>query len=341
MKAPFFLVIIVCFLLMSCSSTKNLNPTKAKNLTDSLSRISDSVKIGNITIHNLFKSQILASRDSVHFDSLLIIKKVYQPHKQLWDSCYGTIFGEENASKFNTPGGMAKWNKTLYATNKKAFDQKARELLRMNLDSTLRVNLKKFNQMAGYNPIAIISILFTPIQGIGFGGCNAQQFALELNFGNKELAYVINKGIPHELNHLVYEPFIQKDPDGATALAQTIDEGFACYFAWVFFDRQIPKYQTVENMTESDWKWYLNHEQEIFDKVKVYFSDKSGNNPLLRNNKFKLFPDAPKTLLYWLGFRIVEAYVESHGKDSWKDIYTMPIKQVLEKSGYSGKINRN
>ncbi|WP_198139772.1 DUF2268 domain-containing putative Zn-dependent protease [Pedobacter sp. BAL39] len=322
--------------LFSCSLRNKPILSKRLSLTDSLTTVSDSVVVEGITIHNLFKSQILAHRQVGKYDSLMILNNVYIKHKQLWDNCYGMIFGANNASKFNTSTGMIAWNKTLYPENKTLFDKKARELLAMNLDSILTVNLRKFNKMVSYKPKAVISILFTPIQGIGFGGCNAEQFALELNYENNDLDYTVNKGIPHELNHLAYEPNRMKDPNHDTALAQTIDEGFACYFTWVFFDGNIPQHEAVENMSEVEWKWYLAHEKEIFQKVKRYF-DETGENPLLSNNKFKLFPDAPKTLFYWLGFRIIEAYVKSHGANSWKDIYNLSSEEVFKRSGYGNQ----
>lgn len=291
--------------------TKHLN----KTLTDSLKKIPDDNKVGDITIHNLFKNQILAHKDG-GFDSTLIIEKVYHSHQQLWDSCYAMIFGTENAKKFNTKAGMIAWNKTLYPKNKALFDNQARQLLLLNIDSTLNFNLKRFNKLVAYKPKAEISLLFTPIQGIGFGGCNANQFALELNYKGNDLGYTINKGIPHELNHLAYEKRKIKDPDKGTALAQTIDEGFACYFTWVFFDRKIPQYEFVEHMSSTNWDWYIKNEKDLFNKLSPFLNDKSGDNPLLRNDKYKLFPGAPKTLFYWIGFRIVEAYVNKHGANS-------------------------
>jgi hypothetical protein len=322
--------------LFSCSLPKEPVRSRPSSLIDSLNLVSDSIKVGDIVIHNLFKSQLLAHREIGKYDSLMIVDDVYKAHKQLWDNCYGMIFGPDNASKFNTATGMIAWNRTLYPENKTLFNSKARELLAMNLDSILTINLRKFNKMVHYKPKAVISILFTPVQGIGFGGCNAEQFALELNYKNNDLDYTINKGIPHELNHLAYEPNRMKDPKHETALAQTIDEGFACYFTWVFFDGTISKHQAVENMSEADWKWYVVHEKEIFQKVKKYF-DTTAENPLLENNKFKLFPDAPKTLFYWLGFRIIEAYVKNNGTNSWKDIYNLPSAEILKRSGYGNQ----
>jgi hypothetical protein len=244
------------------------------------------------------------------------------------------IFGEANSHKFNTAKGMIEWNRTLYPKNKTFFDERAKTLLEINLDSVLEKNLTRFNQLLPHKIKSTISILFTPMEGILFGGCENGEFCIELNYKEHEIDYIIEKGLPHELNHLAYEPFRESDPKKDSALRQTIDEGFACYFTWVFFDGRISKYEAVENMTESQWNWYLANEQKLFNELKQYFEDEGGDNPLLRNDKLQLFKNAPKSLNYWLGFRIVEKYVEKNGADSWKDIYELNVQDVLEKSGY-------
>ena len=208
----------------------------------------------------------------------------------------------------------------------------------MNLDSVLEKTLIRFNQMVPHKIKSTIGILFTPFQGILFGGCENDEFCIELNYKEQEIEYTIEKGLPHELNHLAYEPLRENDPKKNTALRQTIDEGFACYFTWMFFNGQISKYEAVENMTESDWNWYLENEKEIFNKLSPFFEDESGDNPLMRNDKHQLFPNAPKTLNYWLGFRIIENYVNLNGENSWKDIYEMNVQEVLDKSEYKNYI---
>ncbi|WP_267401563.1 MULTISPECIES: DUF2268 domain-containing putative Zn-dependent protease [unclassified Chryseobacterium] len=322
-----FTIAAVCF----SSMNQKLDPenTFEKNIE----KLADSIKVNDIVVKNLFKYQILAHKDSA-FNAEMIAEKVYQPHKKLWDSCYANIFGEENASKFNNAAGMIEWNKNLYPKNKKLFDERAQSLLNINLNKVLKTNLKKFGQLVPYQPKATVSILYSPLTGIGFGGCNADQFALELNYENADPEYMIEKGLPHELNHLVYEKFRTQDAYKNSALSQTIDEGFACYFTWVFFEGKIQKYEAVENMSKKDWEWFLKNEKKIFTNVKIFFDDESGNNPLLRNDQLKLFPDAPKALNYWLGFRIIEKYVEKHGVSSWKDIYQLTPKEVLQKSDY-------
>ncbi len=332
--------VLLTSVLTACSPKSHLSfADKETKGYGKLENVPDSVRVGEITILNLFKNQILAHK-SIPYDSVRIVEKVYQPHQALWDDCYGAIFGDENASKFTTPTGMIQWNKAIYNDDKAFLDQRLAEILKIDLDKTLRDNLVKFEQMVPYKPKARISILFTPITGIGFGGCNAEQFAFELNNKTLDIQYAVEKGLPHELNHMVYEKFRGNDTEGTTALSQTIDEGFACYFTYVFFDTKITEYEAVENMTKANWDWFLKHEKEIFIKVKPYFSDTSGNNPLLRNDTLNVFPDAPKTLNYWLGFRIISKYVEKHGANSWRDIYSLKATEVLERSGYESYIQK-
>jgi len=330
----------ILFLLFSCKDKENkeIDVFHTSTLVDRLEKLSDSTKVKGIVVKNLFKSQILA-HNLGEFDSLMIIEKVYEPHKALWNNCYAMIFGEENAPKFNTPVGMVAWNKIIYPENKIFFDKRAKTLLDMNLDSILNTNLTKFNELVPYKVESKISILFTPITGILFGGCDNDQFSIELNYKEQDIAYTINKGLPHELNHLAYDPLRVDDPKKNTSLRQTLDEGFACYFTWIFFNKKISKYEAVENMNETEWNWYLKNEKKIFQDINQYFDDESGDNPLLRNDNFELFKDAPKSLNYWLGFRIIEEYVKKNGSESWKDIYEMNVQDVLDKSEYEKYIN--
>lgn len=321
------------FVALSCATKTTSIITNKKFNYDGLEKIPDSVQVENITIKNLFKHQLLAHKNQ-QYDSARIVNNIYMPHKKLWDSCYGVIFGDENAHFFNTPKGMMAWNNTLYEKNKQELEDRAAIALRINLKKHLKKTLTQFNKLVPYKPKATISLLFTPITGISFGGCNAEQFALELNHKEVDILYSLEKGLPHELNHLVYEHFRNTDIASGSALSQTIDEGFACYFTYIFFNKRMEKYEAVENMTKENWNWYISHEKEIFTKLKPYFADRSGNNPLLRNDKLKLFPDAPKSMNYWLGFRIIEKYVEKNGPDSWKDVYYVSAKDLLEKSGY-------
>ncbi|MFD1187696.1 DUF2268 domain-containing putative Zn-dependent protease [Pontibacter rugosus] len=276
---------------------------------------------------------------------MLIIEKVYKRHQKLWDGCYAMIFGEENAEKFNTQKGMADWNRKLYQENRNFMELRVRELLQQNIDSVLAESLKGFTTIIDkHKPKAKISIVFAPLQGLSIGGCDQYMFALDLMDTEHDLSRVVTEGLPHEINHLAYEPTRVNDPDRYTALLNTIDEGLSCYYTYKYFDGELTRNRAVENMTEDEWAWYMQHEKEIFTKAKPYlFVSSETQTPYScscgMHRGEKLFEDAPKTICYWLGFRIIEFYEKNNGAGSWKEVYELPVRDVLVKSGYEAYIN--
>ena len=313
--------------------------SKKPDIFAELEHVPDSIRVGDLTVYNSFKHQLLANRGSL-YDSSLIINKVYKRHQELWKGCYAMIFGEENAGKFNTAEGMVQWNKRLYKEDSAFMVQRVRELLQYNIDSLLIASLKGFSELIpNYPPQATISIAFAPMQGVLFGGCGQSMFILDLMEKEVDLKRILTEGFPHEINHLAYEPLRAKDLYGATALGQTIDEGLACYYTYQFFNGKISKARAVENMTVAEWDWYLQNEKEIFVRAKPYLLTSSEvSTPLScscgMHRGEKLFPDAPKSICYWLGFRIIEFYEKNNGEGSWKRVYELPVRKVLEQSGY-------
>lgn len=93
-------------------------------------------------------------------------------------------------------------------------------------------------------------------------------------------------------------------------------------------------------MSKEQFQWYLNHEKEIYEKSIPYLmTNGSDENPYKCNCRAggckKLFDQAPKTICYFLGFRIIEFYTKKYGKNSWTDAYKTPMKELVRKSGYS------
>ena len=50
--------------------------------------------------------------------------------------------------------------------------------------------------------------------------------------------------------------------------------------------------------------------------------------------------EAENELCYFLGYRIIQKYTEKNGKDSWKDIYNMPLKEFYEKDAVMMAANK-
>lgn len=227
---------------------------------------------------------------------------------------------------------MIKWNKDIFQKNRDSIELRVNKLLEKNFDSVIKTNLKGIKKLTGRTPKNVrLSIILSPLDGIGFGGMENDAFILDLLTNQLDVVNMIEEGIPHEFNHFIYEPTRENDPNKDMPLRLVIDEGFACYYTYKYFNGKISKVQAVEQMTKNDWNWYVQNEKEIFNKCSQYFYNAKSGDPLRKLGKGM---NAPKSLFYWLGFRIIEFYVDKHGVDSWKDVYNLPVKEVLDKSGY-------
>lgn len=93
----------------------------------------------------------------------------------------------------------------------------------------------------------------------------------------------------------------------------------------------------------------IEREKEIFTKLEPYlFRTSAEGCPIFRhcgrNNEcepiIKHIPEnIQDELCYFLGFRIIQKYVENNGKDSWKDLYKIPLKEFYNNSGYKEYIH--
>ena len=323
-----FLLVSIGLFAISCKIKPNSKTEKPVSIFEKVEHIPDSIKVDDVVIYNLFKYQILAHKNN-SYDSTIIINKVYNSQPKIWNELYGLLFDHE---MFATAQGMIKWNKEIYQKNKDSISSRVDALMDCEFDSTLVASLEGIKKLTSRSPKNIrISIILSPFEGIGFGGMENDAFILDLLDNNFDVKTMVLEGIPHELNHFIYDPMRENDPNKDTPLRLIIDEGFACYYAYKYFNGKISKARAVEQMTDEEWNWYLQHEKEIYEMCSPYFFYTGDEDPL-RNLSEEL--DSPKTLFYWLGFRIVESYVNENGPDSWKDIYELSVQEVLEKSTY-------
>ncbi|WP_166962071.1 DUF2268 domain-containing putative Zn-dependent protease [Yeosuana marina] len=327
-KTGITLIIFLCTFIFSCNEKTRDKSVKELSIFEKVESVPDSIKVDDIIIYNLFKYQILAHKND-SFDSIMIIDKVYNKQPKIWKELYGVLFDHD---MFATEKGMVKWNKEIFRNKKDSIKSRVNTLLDCKFDSTLNASLAGIKKLTGRTPKNIrLSIILAPVEGIGFGGMENDAFILDLLDNNFDVINMVEEGIPHEFNHFIYEPTRENDPNKNTPLRLTIDEGFACYYTYKYFDGKISKSEAVEQMTDDDWNWYLQHEKEVYNKCSPYFFYEGDEDPLRGLGREM---NAPKTLLYWLGFRIIDFYVNKYGPDSWKDIYNLPVNEVLEKSGY-------
>ncbi|PPK86733.1 uncharacterized protein YjaZ [Neolewinella xylanilytica] len=328
------LVFFILLTFIGCKGSDITEPHSSKS-TREVGGIPDSLKFGDIVVYNGFKQQMEVYKNG-SIDSNLIIDKLYNRHRIMWDSCYGMIFGPDNADKFQTPSGMVNWNEQLLFKDDSKIDSLIKVVQNYNIDSLFEFHNRRFDSLGYETPEAKITIAFTPFPGIGFGGCARDQFILELNNPEFEIIYTLEKGLPHEIYHFINEKNLGEVPE-MNALDLAINEGLACHFTHHYFEGEITKYEAVENMTETDWNYYVKREKKIYNTMKQYFDDTSGNNPLLRNKQHDVFKDSPRSIQYWLGYRIVESYLDTHSGKSLKDLSYMSYEEIYHNSGYAEK----
>jgi len=328
------LTIVLALLIVSCKN--ETKKEKSNTIFEVVNTISDSIVVGDMIINNAFKYQILAHKDS-KFDSSIILNKVYLPNKKTFNNCLGMIFGNENGMKFK-PDGIYDWNKNLIIDNKELIESKLSVLDSIDINQLFENHLTAVQEMTGQKGKGKWMIYMGPKDFQIFGGCDKNSMILDM-LGEAWNIKSINDLFAHEIEHLIFEPIAQKDPNGNTGLGITLDEGLAVYFTYVYLN------QDLKEALYGDRNMLLfNREKEIFNALQPYlFKTIEEGCPIFKHcgrseDCQPIIDDIPEDiqdeLCYFLGFRIIENYVKLNGKDSWKDIYKISLKEFYEKSGY-------
>lgn len=324
------LTILLCFITFSTINAQDAIFEKVRNLRDSIS-------VGEMTIRNAFKYQILAHEGGT-FDPDVVMNKVYKPNKLAFDDCLSQIFGDDNREKF-TMLGIVDWSSKLMIERGAEIRQKLAVLDSVDINLLFNKHLLSLQSITGQNGAGDWMVYFGP-QGFEiFGGCNSQTMVLDI-MGEAWNVKTIEELFAHEMEHLVFNPLLENDPDGAHGLGITLDEGLAVYYTSVYLS------QSAEDaLFGTETKNVLDREKEIFEKLSPFlFSDSSDGCPIFRHCGRDYSCDRVLTgfsdrvadeLCYFMGFRIIQKYVERNGQDSWKDIYKMPLREFYQKSGYA------
>jgi uncharacterized protein YjaZ len=153
--------------------------------------------------------------------------------------------------------------------------------------------------------------------------------AHQSNSSNERIA----KMLPHEFTHQIMVNVNQhKD---TTAINSIIGEGFAVWMKQKYWEQ---KYTLAENLGYTDAELQICNEN--IEKLKTFFlknkysSDKEVIN-LFRNRGAKLNEKLPGAIGYYIGYKIIEAYVNKYGANSWRDVFIKSPKDIYELSGFT------
>lgn len=138
--------------------------------------------------------------------------------------------------------------------------------------------------------------------------------------------------LPHEVSHIIDGG--SEGTSSGTLLASMIGEGFASYVTDVFFGEEMSPAESL-GYTEEEWKWAIDHEAEIWDLVKDRLTTRDQEEiRRFRAAGVRPLEDGPGKIGYFVGYRIVQAYVALHGADAWIELYDLDAADILERSAY-------
>ena len=249
-----------------------------------------------------------------------LVRDVYAPWAAFWN---GYLGGESDFREW--AGG------TLLAPDHPVRTRLA-ALLDVGLDRRFIDGTDWIRRTTGRRPRGTWYIVFGPgwtdMGGLGEIGMVADFTRMQPD------AEAIADILPHELTHQVHgsSPARAGDPDRGTVLDRIVSEGFASYVAWVYAGGRRSPAQALM-YPETGWSWALAHEAGL----------RAAAAPLLRSRRRvdldrisgrseHLIPGSPGADGYFLGYRLVEAYVARRGRDAWKEIYDLPVGTVVARA---------
>lgn len=291
-----------------------------------VNKVKDSVSLfnGSLKLVNIFKQQLNVLYETRNLSQeevkKQLISRTYIPHQRFWES----YVGDSNTYYENVIKPLLKDSLLMISRKSLLFSS-------FNIDNFFNLTASVINCYSGKNPSGIWFIAFghgaTDMGGFGDG-----RMVLDLTHNKTDISYV-QMILPHEINHQVYDKNITEDTS-ARGLHRVINEGFAVYVNQVVFG---DKYTLSEYLqySQQELEFCRTNEDVIFKKLKPFLFTNNREHALaLANRGQKPFKEGPGAIGYYVGYKIVEAYVLRHGKESWKDIYNLSPAEVLKKSGY-------
>jgi len=252
--------------------------------------------------------------------SKIFIDSVYTPCHTFWDG----YVGDGNA--------VADWMNGSIA-NIPQIEKKNTLVDGKKLVQQFRQVEKQMTRLTGYKPKGLWYIVYGPAW-TDLGGLGDFTMLIDLSHGSNSSNDRIVKMFPHELTHQIMTN-TNKYKD-TTAISSIIGEGFAVWMNQKYWGS---KYTLAENLGYTDAE--LQACNDNIEKLKPFFlqnrysPDKEIINSF-RNRGVKLNPKLPGAIGYYIGYRIIEAYVKKFGPGSWKDVFIKSAKDICELSGFAG-----
>jgi uncharacterized protein YjaZ len=187
-------------------------------------------------------------------------------------------------------------------------------------------------KLTGFEPRGKWYIVFGPAW-TDMGSLGDFAMLIDLSHENNSSNEKMMRSFPHELTHQIMTNVNKNKED--SAISPIIGEGFAVWMNQKYWGK---RYTLAQNLG------YTDSELQACDKsiealkkmllANKYSTDKDVIDAF-RNRSQKPAHTLPGAIGYYLGYRIVEAYVKKNGKNSWKDVFVKSPREIYENSDFA------
>lgn len=275
-----------------------------------------------LQVYNLASSQLRVMKTYEKTDSLkrskVFYDSIYVPYKTIWDGYMGN--GDE----------VVKWTNDHLAMLPEMMAKSKNLNIRL-LTTDLSTVALEMETLSGFKPLGNWYI-FYGAAWTDLGALGNEAMIIDLSHSSNSSHERIKKMFPHELTHQI---MIRSNPhQDTTAISSILGEGFAVWMSKKYWGS---KYSLADLLGYSEEELQLcDKNLEALKTVYLKYRDASDADiiNLFRNRDVKLNGKLPGAIGYYIGYRIVEAYVAKFGENAYKDIFTKPVKDIAELSGF-------
>lgn len=275
-------------------------------------------------IHELWQDQLRVALQAAEWPSdqrnQAFLDQVYRPHQRFWQ---GYVGDEDDFIK----RVAARWTEL-------ETDPRAEVPTRSDVSRLIRETATRASTLAARPPACADWYL---VYGPGWTNIGGGAMGMVVDFfglPREDPVGDLQLYMPHEIGHLVFARSRPAEPDGDTLLRPIIEEGFVSYFS-ALYHGGIPPARAL-GYSDQEWEWAVGHERELWQLAlpQLHTTDQDLIRRFRAANEH-IMRGAPGKIGYFLGYRIVQAYVAAHGPESWRELFDLPLRIILSESRYS------
>jgi hypothetical protein len=276
-----------------------------------------------LVVADISAVQLRVMEKTIHLDSAkrtkIFIDSIYTPYRQFWNG----YLGEGPA--------VAEWlNNSLPVLGQ--WKEKNKMINGVQLLDELNQVAENMQKLTGYKAYGHWYIVFGPAW-TDLGGLGDFAMLIDLAHKSNSSNEQVMRMFPHELTHQIMTN-VNKNKD-STALESIIGEGFAVWMNQYYWKQ---KYTLAENLGYSVEGLAIC--ENNLEKLKAFltankFSTDNNIIDAFRNRGTRLNAQLPGAIGYYLGYKVIEAYVHKFGEQSWKDVFTQSPRYIYEQSGFT------